>query len=216
MAIPRQSIGTSTPDQSTPDNPATGLGAIPAAPTPGATRTIVLVGLMGAGKSSIGKRLAQRLGLNFIDADKEIETAAGCSIEEMFERYGEQMFRDGERRVILRLLDGPVHVLATGGGAFMDEAIRARVKEVGVSVWLHADLDLLVRRVSRRGNRPLLKAGNPRDILSRLIETRYPVYAGADVKVESADGPPEQTVQKVIDALAAQAGGRAVVQEPAR
>ncbi len=164
-------------------------------------RTIVLVGLMGAGKSSIGRRLAQRLSLAFIDADKEIESAAGCSIEEIFERLGEQAFRDGERRVILRLLDDPPHVLATGGGAFMDPLIRARIKERAVSVWLHADLDLLVRRVSRRSNRPLLKNGNPRDVLASLMERRYPVYAEADIRVDSADGPPEQTVQRVADAL---------------
>ena len=165
-------------------------------------RTIVLVGLMGAGKSSIGRRLAQRLTLPFIDADKEIEAAAGCTIEEIFERLGEQAFRDGERRVILRLLDDPPHVLATGGGAFMDPLIRERIKARAVSVWLHADLELLVRRVSRRNNRPLLKAGNPRDVLASLMERRYPVYAEADIRVDSADGPPEQTVQRVADALA--------------
>jgi shikimate kinase len=164
-------------------------------------RTVGLVGLMGAGKSSIGRRLAQRLTLPFLDADKEIESAAGCSIEEIFERLGEQAFRDGERRVILRLLDDPPHVLATGGGAFMDPIIRARIKERAVSVWLHADLDLLVRRVSRRSNRPLLKNGNPRDVLAALMERRYPVYAEADIRVDSADGPPEQTVQRVADAL---------------
>jgi len=167
-----------------------------------AGRTIVLVGLMGAGKSSIGRRLAQRLSLPFIDADKEIEAAAGCTIEEIFQRLGEQAFREGERRVILRLLDDPPHVLATGGGAFMDPLIRARIKERAISIWLYADLELLVRRVSRRSNRPLLKGGNPRDILTALMERRYPVYAEADVRVDSADGPPEQTVQRVADALA--------------
>jgi shikimate kinase len=175
------------------------ISAIPSASSP--RRTIVLVGLMGAGKSSIGRRLAQRLGLPFVDADKEIEAAAGCSIEEIFERLGEAAFRDGERRVILRLLDDPVHVLSTGGGAFMDPAIRARVKEVAVSVWLRADLDLLVRRVSRRNNRPLLKQGDPRDILARLIDQRHPMYAQADICVDSAEGPPDQMVQKVIDEL---------------
>ncbi len=164
-------------------------------------KTIVLVGLMGAGKSSIGRRLAQRLGLPFVDADKEIEAAAGCTIPEIFERFGEPAFRDGERRVILRLLDDPVHVLATGGGAFMDPAIRARLREVAITVWLYADLDLLLKRVSRRNNRPLLKQGESREVLVRLMEQRYPVYAEADLRVDSADGPPEQTVQKVIDAL---------------
>lgn len=183
------------------------LPPLPAAATgaalPGrAGRSIVLVGLMGAGKSSIGRRLAQRLTLPFIDADKEIESAAGCTIEEIFQRLGEQAFREGERRVILRLLEDPPHVLATGGGAFMDPLIRSRIKERAVSIWLHADLELLVRRVSRRSNRPLLKDGNPRDVLAALMERRYPIYAEADIRVDSADGPPEQTVQRVADALA--------------
>jgi shikimate kinase len=169
--------------------------------SPAGGQTIVLVGLMGAGKSSIGRRLAQRLGMSFIDADKEIEAAAGCTIEEIFERLGETAFRDGERRVILRLLDDPPHVLATGGGAFMDQAIRERIKEKAVSIWLYADLDLLVRRVSRRNNRPLLKSGNPREILAALMEKRNPVYAEADIRVDSADGPPETTVQKIVDEL---------------
>jgi len=164
-------------------------------------RPIVLVGLMGAGKSSIGRRLAQRLDLPFVDADKEIETAAGCTIEEIFERFGEAAFRDGERRVILRLLDQPPHVLATGGGAFMDPAVRARVREVGVSLWLHADIELLLKRVSRRSNRPLLKGGDPRAVLERLIGQRYPIYAEADIRIDSADAPPEQTVQKAVDEL---------------
>ncbi len=164
-------------------------------------RPIVLVGLMGAGKSSIGRRLAQRLDLPFIDADKEIEVAAGCTIEEIFERFGEAAFRDGERRVILRLLDQPPHVLATGGGAFMDSAVRARVREVAISVWLHADIELLLKRVSRRSNRPLLKGDDPRAVLARLIDQRYPIYAEADIRIDSADAPPEQTVQKVIDEL---------------
>ncbi|HTP82466.1 MAG TPA: shikimate kinase [Alphaproteobacteria bacterium] len=156
---------------------------------------------MGAGKSSIGRRLAQRLDLPFVDADKEIETAAGCTIEEIFERFGEAAFRDGERRVILRLLDQPPHVLATGGGAFMDPAVRARVREVGVSLWLHADIELLLKRVSRRSNRPLLKGGDPRAVLERLIGQRYPIYAEADIRIDSADAPPEQTVQKAVDEL---------------
>lgn len=182
-----------------------------AALAPPVDRTIVLVGLMGAGKSSIGRRLAQRLGLPFIDADKEIEAAAGCTIEEIFARLGEAAFRDGERRVILRLLERPPHVLATGGGAFIDPQIRARIKDSCVSVWLHAELDLLVRRVSRRSNRPLLKHGQPRDVLAELIAKRYPIYAEADIRVDSADGPPEQTVQRVIDGLVRFAGaaGRA-------
>ena len=171
-------------------------------------RTVVLVGLMGAGKSSIGRRLAQRLELPFVDADKEIEAAAGCTIEEIFERFGEAAFRDGERRVILRLLDGAPHVLATGGGAFMDPVIRQRMRSVAVSIWLKADIELLLKRVSRRNNRPLLKGENPREVLQRLIDVRYPVYGEADLRVESLDGPPEQTVQKVIDELHRFAGRR--------
>jgi shikimate kinase len=177
------------------------LNTVASGPEPQIRRTVVLVGLMGAGKSSIGRRLAQRLGLPFVDADKEIETAAGCSIEEIFDRLGEAAFRDGERRVILRLLDEPVHILSTGGGAFMDAAIRARVKETAISIWLRADIDLLLRRVSRRSNRPLLKQGEPREVLARLIDQRHPMYAQADICVDSADGPPEQMVQKVIDEL---------------
>lgn len=164
-------------------------------------RTIVLVGLMGAGKSSIGRRLAQRLDLPFVDADKEIEAAAGCTIEEIFERFGEAAFRDGERRVILRLLDRAPHVLATGGGAFMDPLLRARIREVATSIWLHADIELLLKRVARRNNRPLLKGTDPRGVLARLMEQRHPVYAEADIRIDSADGPPEQTVQKAIDEL---------------
>lgn len=164
-------------------------------------RTIVLVGLMGAGKSAIGRRLAARLNLPFVDADREIESAAGCTIEDIFARYGEPAFRAGERRVILRLLAEPVHVLATGGGAFIDAEIRAAVKAHGLSVWLRADLELLLRRVSRRTDRPLLKRGEPREILERLMAARYPVYAEADMVVDSVDGPPDTMVDAVIAAL---------------
>jgi shikimate kinase len=164
-------------------------------------RTIVMVGLMGAGKTSIGRRLAQRLGLAFIDADHEIEMAAGCTIEEIFERYGEAAFRDGERKIIQRLLERPPHVLATGGGAFIDPETRSRIKAAGISVWLKADHDVLVRRVSRRTNRPLLKRGEPRDVLARLMELRYPVYAEADICIDSLDAPAETTVERVIEAI---------------
>jgi shikimate kinase len=166
-------------------------------------RTLVLVGLMGAGKSAIGRRLATRLNLPFVDADREIESAAGCTIEDIFARYGEPAFRAGERRVILRLLAEPVHVLATGGGAFIDAEIRAAVKAQGISVWLRADLELLLRRVSRRTDRPLLKRGEPREVLERLMAARYPIYAEADLVVDSIDGPPETMVEAVIAALAA-------------
>jgi shikimate kinase len=165
-------------------------------------RTIVLVGLMGAGKSKIGRRLAARLNLPFFDSDHEIEMAAGESIEEIFANRGERAFRDGERRVIARLLAQPVHVLATGGGAFMDEMTRGVIKRRGVSLWLRADLDVLVSRVSRRSNRPLLKIGDARMVLGELIEQRYPVYAEADVTIESGEGSPELTVTRAIAALA--------------
>jgi len=167
------------------------------------SRTIVVVGLMGAGKSKVGRRLALRLGLPFFDSDREIETAAGETIEEIFANRGERVFREGERRVIARLLAQPVHVLATGGGAFMDPATRELVARRGVSLWLRADLDVLVSRVLRRSNRPLLKQGDPRVILAELIERRYPLYAEADVVVDSGEGSPEATVTRAIAALAA-------------
>jgi shikimate kinase len=166
-------------------------------------KTAVLVGLMGAGKTAIGKRLAQRLALDFVDADKEIETAADCSIAEIFARHGEQSFRDGERRVILRLLDNPVHVLSTGGGAFMDPETRARIRDRGISIWLRADLDLMLKRVSRRSDRPLLQVADPKAKLQELMAQRYPVYAQADLTVDSVDAPPEVTVERVYDALVA-------------
>ena len=166
-------------------------------------RTVALVGLMGAGKTKVGRRLAIRLGLPFFDSDQEIEAAAGETIEEIFANRGEQAFRDGERRVIARLLAGPVHVLATGGGAFMDPVTRAAISRRGVSLWLRADLDVLVQRVSRRADRPLLKAGDPRAILAELIERRHPIYAEAEVTVDSGDGSPEATVNRAIAALTA-------------
>lgn len=164
-------------------------------------RSIVMVGLMGAGKSSIGRRLANRLGVSFVDADAEIEKAAGCTISEIFERFGEAAFRDGERKVIRRLLEGKPQVLSTGGGAFMDEETRALISESGVSVWLRADLDLLVQRCSRRNTRPLLQKGDPREILQQLIDERYPVYATADITVDAGDRDHEDTVDRVIESL---------------
>jgi shikimate kinase len=169
-------------------------------------KTLVLVGLMGAGKSCIGRRLAQRLGLPFVDADREIEEAAGCSIPEIFSRHGEAAFRDGERRVIARLLDGPVQVLATGGGAFMDPRTRALIRERAISIWLRASLDLLVKRVARRNDRPLLQVADPRARLAELLEQRSPVYAQADLVVDSADGPPDVTLERVLAALGAYLG----------
>lgn len=164
-------------------------------------KTIVLVGLMGAGKSCIGRRLAAELGVDFVDADTEIEAAAGCSIEEIFERHGEAAFRDGERRVIARLLKQPVHVLASGGGSFMAPQTRELIRRRAISIWLRADLELLLKRTARRDTRPLLQQGDPRAILETLIAERYPVYAEADIIVDSQDGPPEITVQRVLTAL---------------
>ncbi|HZL58393.1 MAG TPA: shikimate kinase [Stellaceae bacterium] len=168
-----------------------------------APKTIALVGLMGAGKSSVGRRLAQRLGLPFTDADTEIEKAAGgASIEEIFERFGEAVFRDRERAVIARLLGNPPHVLATGGGAFMDPSTRALIRDRAVSVWIRADAELLLTRVARRTNRPLLKRDDPRIVIEKLIAERHPIYAEADVTVDSADGPPEITCERILAALA--------------
>lgn len=174
-------------------------------PLPRIGKTIVLVGLMGAGKSCIGRRLAGRLDLPFLDADREIEEAAGCTISEIFARHGEQAFRDGERRVILRLLDGAPCVLATGGGAFMDPRTRAAIKERALAVWLRADLDLLARRVARRNDRPLLQVDDPRKKLEELMSVRHPIYAEADVTVDSQDGPPDATLERLIGALSAYA-----------
>lgn len=164
-------------------------------------KPIVLVGLMGAGKSCIGKRLASHLGLLFVDADREIEAAAGCSIPDIFGMHGEKAFRDGERRVIQRLLGNPIHVLATGGGAFVDSSTRELVKERALSIWLRADLDLLLKRVSRRNDRPLLQNVDPRAKLAELIDLRHPFYGEADIIVDSADGPPEVTLARTMDAL---------------
>lgn len=165
-------------------------------------RAIVLVGLMGAGKSSIGKRLAVRLGLPFIDADTEIETAANATIPEIFDRYGEAYFRDGERRVLIRLLDGTPKVLATGGGAYLNPESRAAIREHGIAVWLKADLDVLMARVRRRSDRPLLRNGDPEAVMRRLMEERYPVYAEADVHIHSREIAHETVIAEIIEALA--------------
>ena len=157
---------------------------------------------MGAGKTSIGRRLAARLGLPFRDADAEIELAAGCTIPELFSRYGESDFRAGERRVIRRLLSGDPLVLAFGGGAFMDPETRAAVREEAVSVWLRCPLATLVRRVASRDNRPLLADGDPAEILQRLIDARYPVYAEADVIIDCVDESADATTYRVLNTLA--------------
>jgi shikimate kinase/3-dehydroquinate synthase len=174
-------------------------------------RSIVLVGLMGAGKTSIGRRLAARLGLPFRDADTEIELAAGCSIPEIFARYGEQAFRDGERRVIRRLLSDEPLVLAFGGGAFMDPETRALVRRGCISVWLRCRLPTLVRRVSGRDHRPLLAGGDPSEILQRLMDQRAPIYAEADVIVDCTDELPETTTTHVLNAVLAWVAPRRLV-----
>lgn len=170
-------------------------------------KTIVLVGLMGVGKSSVGRRVASRLGLPFYDADNEIEAAAGCSISDLFARYGEPAFRAGERRVMRRLLSGPRAVIATGGGAFIDPETRALIAAQAISIWLRADLDLLTKRVTGRDHRPLLKGGDPRTILAGLMEKRDPIYAEADLVVDSLDQPTDITVMAVLRALTAHARG---------
>ncbi|MBV9990472.1 MAG: shikimate kinase [Alphaproteobacteria bacterium] len=167
----------------------------------GLSRTVALVGMMGAGKSSVGRRLAARLGVAFKDADSEIEEAAGAPVIEIFERYGEAAFRDGERKVIARLLGEEPHVLATGGGAFVDPQTRARLKESAVTVWIKAPVDVLLARVQRRDTRPLLRNGDPRGTLERLLAARTPIYQEADVTVESDDGPHATAVDRIVSAL---------------
>ncbi len=164
-------------------------------------RPIVLVGLMGAGKSTVGRRLAARLGLPFADADHEIEHAAGMAISEIFARFGEPHFRDGERRVIARLIEGAPKVIATGGGAFVDDSTRALILQRAVSVWLKADVDTLVERVAKRNHRPLLHGKDPRAVLTELSAVRNPYYACADIHIESRATPHEQTVDAVIQKL---------------
>jgi shikimate kinase len=170
-------------------------------------RTVVLVGMMGAGKTSVGRRLATLLGVPFRDADSEIEAAAGCTISDIFEQYGEAAFRTGERKVIWRLLLEPPHVLATGGGAFMDPETRDRIKQKAVSIWLKAPVDLLLERVTRKDHRPLLQGGDMRGKLEALLEAREPTYREADITVESDTGPQESVVKRIIAALDARTAG---------
>jgi shikimate kinase len=170
-------------------------------------RMIVLVGMMGAGKSTVGRRLAARLRLPFADADTEIEAAAGMSIPEIFENHGEPYFRDGEVRVIARLLEGGPAVLATGGGALMREETRRRIQEKGISVWLKADADVILRRVRRRADRPLLQTADPAATIDRFIAEREPVYQHADLTIWSRDVPHEKIVEECLDALHARLCG---------
>jgi shikimate kinase len=168
---------------------------------PPITRPIVLVGLMGVGKSTIGRRLGQRLKLDFVDADHEIEQAAGMTIAEMFERYGEEQFRDGERRVIARLMDGTPKVIATGGGAFMNDATRAIILKQGVGIWIDADVSVLVERVGRKSNRPLLAGKDATVVLSELARVRNPIYALAPIHVRSQSTPHDVTINTILEHL---------------
>jgi shikimate kinase len=165
------------------------------------TRSVVLVGMMGAGKSTVGRRLSARLRLPFLDADIEIEAAAAMSIPDIFETHGEPHFRDGEARVIARLLDSGPAVIATGGGAFMREETRRRIRSQAVSIWLKADAEIIMRRVKRRVDRPLLQTADPAATIGRLIEEREPVYQHADLTIWSRDAPHEKIVDECIDAL---------------
>jgi len=169
-------------------------------------RSIVLVGMMGAGKTTVGRRLAARLAIPFTDADAEIEAAAGQSISDIFSAHGEAAFRDGERRVIARLLENGPQVLATGGGAFTQAETRDKIAAQGISVWLRADFDTLFQRVRRRNHRPLLQTDNPEEVLRDLMEKRYPDYEKADVTVTTRNVPHEVVVGEIVDALAGKLG----------
>lgn len=166
-------------------------------------RSVVLVGMMGVGKTSIGKRLAARLGCEFVDADEEIETAAGMSIAEIFEKFGEAYFRDGERRVVARLIEGKPKIIATGGGAFVNDATRALIRERALSIWLDADIQILADRVSRRNNRPLLKGRDPVEVLTELGSVRNPLYAEANIHIRSDASPHARTVENILKAISA-------------
>ena len=164
-------------------------------------KPLVLIGLMGAGKSTIGRRLADTLGVTFKDSDVEIEEAAGCSVSDIFALYSEEIFRDLEQRVIKRLLKEKNLILATGGGSFMQPAIRDEINKKATTVWLRAELPVLLDRVSKRDTRPLLAKGNKKKILGKLIKERYPVYAEADIVIDSSEGPHEKVVQQIMKVL---------------
>jgi shikimate kinase len=173
-------------------------------------RPIVLIGMMGAGKTTVGRRIAAKLGRHFVDSDEEVEKAAGMTIEDIFKAHGEADFRAGEVKVIARLLKDDHIVLGTGGGAFINAETRELVKSTAISVWIKADFELLFQRVSRRSNRPLLKTANPRETLQKLIDARYPIYAEADITVVSTDVPQDQVASQVIDAVLTHLGSTAV------
>ena len=162
---------------------------------------VVLVGLMGSGKTSIGRRISDAIGLPFVDTDEEVVKAAGCPIPEVFTRFGEEEFRSGERRVIQRILEGAPSVVATGGGSFMDAGTRIAIAKHGVTIWLHAGLDTLVERTQRKNTRPLLRSGDPREILARLMEERYPIYCKADIIVEVGAEHADQTAKRAMSKL---------------
>jgi shikimate kinase len=195
--VPRGMVGIAARTMSR--NPKSPLPAIPASIR---DRSVVLVGLMGSGKSTIGRRLAQRLGMRFADADDEIERAAGMTISDIFARFGEAHFRDGERRVISRLLAGRPMVLATGGGAFINEETRALILQDSLCIWLDADIPTLVERVGRRSHRPLLKNRDPGEVLRELAAVRNPIYAEAHLRISSASTPHDHTVRAILEALA--------------
>ncbi len=168
---------------------------------PWADRTVALVGLMGAGKSTVGRRLAERLGRSFYDSDNEIEKAAGLSVADIFSLHGEEEFRRGEHQVLKRLLDEKPHILATGGGAYLNPETRDLMREKAVTIWLNADLETLWKRVSRRNHRPLLRRPDAKEVLSNLFDERRPIYQLADLTVHSVDGPHSKTVSAIIKAL---------------
>jgi shikimate kinase len=194
-SVPPDSIPAASPEASK---------AVPAQKQADAARlerTIALVGMMGAGKSTVGRKLADSLGAGFVDSDEEIEKAASLTVQEIFERLGEPEFRRGERRVIERLVNGPPIVLATGGGAYLDPTTRALLKEKATTVWLRADLETIWKRVSRRDTRPLLKKPNPKQVLADLAAAREPIYAEADIVIDSGDAPASDAVRKIREAL---------------
>lgn len=196
--------------EAVPSIPAEAPAALPAL----RARSVVLVGMMGSGKSTVGRRLAQRLHLPFLDSDTEIEKAANMTIPEIFATQGEPAFRSGERRVIARLLHGPQAVIATGGGAFMDTETRDLIRARAISVWLKADADVLMRRVRRRANRPLLQTADPEGTLRALLAEREPVYALADLAVISHDAPHDAAVTLILDALMTRTGTSIAVPGP--
>lgn len=165
-------------------------------------KPVVLIGMMGAGKTTVGRRLAPLLGLPFADADEEIERAAGMTVADLFERHGEESFRKGEAQVIARLLAGPPLVLATGGGAILRAETRAIIKSTSISIWLRADVDTIFKRATRRPTRPLLKNADPHGTLTRLLEAREAFYAEADIVIDSCIGPHDRTLEAVLEALA--------------